>query len=376
MPWPKREVVKSLGALAGIAIFIIILSSPSLSDLPIISMLICIGGFAYVAIQSVRMYNADKDEAIKKFEKLRSDRLSEISNNIQNPTGNLTKASRMTLQRNATKLQANAEREGENFELIEESIKNPKSFKTLPKLAQSTLKNEAIRLSQLPLKAEPEDNAIIVGIGGIFGIISGLGISEALATYFGSLIVNTSATFTSLIQIVTIDWAYTYRIAGFLAIIIPFIHGFIVTLTAKWYHNTITDIYHFRLAFLFFIAVIIHTVLFFLLALNVQNIPVYILYLWSILIFNILWLLIQSALTYGILKRTDTFIHEWITLNFITVAYISVFIFAYPNLLQPNSNVTVGQDAYLNLQIALVLIFRTVCDYTVGWKKVYNKETK
>jgi hypothetical protein len=376
MPWPKREVVKSLGALAGIAIFIIILSSPSLSDLPIISMLICIGGFAYVAIQSVRMYNADKDEAIKKFEKLRSDRLSEISNNIQNPNGNLTKASRMTLQRNAIKLQANAERAGENFELIEESIKNPNSFKTLPNLAQSTLKNEAIRLSQLPLKAEPEDNAIIVGIGGIFGIISGLGISEALATYFGSLVVNTSAIFTSLIQIVTIDWAYTYRIAGFLAIIIRFIHGFIVTLTAKWYHNTITDIYHFRLAFLFFIAVIIHTVLFFLLALNVQNIPVYILYLWSILIFNILWLLIQSALTYGILKRTDTFIHEWITLNFITVAYISVFIFAYPNLLQSNSNVTVGQDAYLNLQIALVLIFRTVCDYTVGWKKVYNKETK
>jgi hypothetical protein len=79
------------------------------------------------------------------------------------------------------------------------------------------------------------------------------------------------------------------------------------------------------------------------------------------------------------MKRNDTFLLEWITLNFITVAYLSVFIFAYPSLLHAdcsNKNDIVCHDVYLNLQIALVLIFRTVCDYTVGWKKVYNTETK
>jgi hypothetical protein len=343
--------------------------------LPKIAMFLCLFGYEYVVIASLLADSADRERAIKKVEQLRRERRSEIVNDILNPNQNLREASRMTLKREAYKLQADAELEGENLQRIQQDIKNPVNFANLRPLAKTALENEADRLLDLPLKAEPENNAVIVGIGGIFGIISGFGISEALSDYFLSLHVNVAPTFTSLYQIVTIDWSYTYRIVGFLATIIPFIHGFIVTLTAKWYHDPITDMYHFRLAFLFFIAIIIHTVLFFLLAVNVKNVSVYILYLWSILVFNILWLLIQSALTYGILKRTDTFLHEWIILNFITVAYLSVFVFAYPSLLEAKSNDTVGQDVYLNLQIVLVLIIRTISDYTVGWRKIYNIQT-
>jgi hypothetical protein len=377
MLWAKPSVVKSLGALAGLTVFILILAIPSLPILPVISMSLCLAGFAYVAITSLWMNGTDREELTRKIGQLREDRLSEIVNNILNPHLDLEEASSTTLKRDSDKLQADAILQGANLQHIKRDIKNPTTFTNLQPLAQVALKTEADRLLDLPSKPEPEpeDNAVIVGIGGIFGIIGGLGIAEALINYFGSLHVDLHTIVTSLTQIVTIDWASTYRITGFLATIIPFIHAFIVILTAKWYHNQITNIYHYRLAFLFFIAVIIQTLLFFLLALNVKDVAVYILYLWSIFIFNILWLLIQSALTFRILKRNDTFLHEWVIINFITVAYLSVFVFAYPSLLGGNSS-GVGKNEYLNFQIVLVLVFRTVADYTVGWKKVYNKETK
>jgi hypothetical protein len=376
MLWNSPGFVKSFGAFAGLTIFILIIFVPSLPKLPVFSMLLCLVGFGYVALTSLWMSNTDMENARKKFEQLRNDRLSEIKGQILNPELSVGEASRTTLERDAFKIQSEAVLQGVNPQELKQDIRNPGSFGKLQPLAQKALTDEVDRLSNLPVKAEPEDNAIIVGIGGIFGIISGLGIAEALEVYFNSLAVNLSPMLTSLNQILTIDWPSTYKITGFLATVVPFIHGFIITLTAKWYHNPITNIYHYRLAFLFFIAVIIHTVLFFLLALNVEDVSVYLLYLWSIFIFNILWLLVQCALTYEVLKRNDNFLHEWIILNFITVAYLSVFIFSYPDLLQPNSNVTVGQDDYLQLQIAVVLIFRTIADYTVGWKKVYNTETK
>jgi len=382
----RSAILKSLGALSGLAILLLILFIPSLPNLAIISMLLCLVGFAYVGTVSLAMNSAEREEGIKKFQQLRRERIRGIANDILHPEQNLGDASLMTLERDRDtyKLLSDAAFQGGNFQQLMQNINqnisspdnNPVSFVSLPPFAKRALKSELDRLLDVQLTAEPEDNATIVGIGGIFGIIGGLGIAEALITYFGSLAVNGTSTSTSLFQIVNIDWSYTYRIVGFLAMILPFIHGFIITITAKWYHEPITDTYHFRLALVFFIAVLIHTVLFFLLAEYVEKVSFYILYLWSIFIFNILWLLIQSALTYEILKRTDTFLHEWIIINFITVAYLSVFVFAYPSLLGDNSATTAGKDVCLNLQIALVLVIRTVSDYTVGWKKVYNKETK
>jgi hypothetical protein len=90
------------------------------------------------------------------------------------------------------------------------------------------------------------------------------------------------------------------------------------------------------------------------------------------MIINSIWLLIQSRLTIRILKRqTDSFLLEWVILNFNTATFLSVFIFAYPELLEYHN--TVNQDFNPNILIALVLVFRTVADYIVCWKKVYNK---
>lgn len=88
--------------------------------------------------------------------------------------------------------------------------------------------------------------------------------------------------------------------------------------------------------------------------------------------FNVIWLLVQLGLTYHVLERTDTFLLEWVIMNFKTAAYLSVFVFAYPGLLDLSTD-AVDKDQYLNFQIAFVLVLRTVSDYVVGWRKVYNK---
>ena len=64
---------------------------------------------------------------------------------------------------------------------------------------------------------------------------------------------------------------------------------------------------------------------------------------------NSAWLAIQSIITKARLKRTDTFLREWILLNFNTAAFLSIFIFAYADLLL-NDN-TVHDDLILNIQI-------------------------
>jgi hypothetical protein len=354
----RTDVEKGLAALFGLAIFLLILFIPSLPYLPIISMLLCLISFGWIVTVSLL---TSKNERMReqKFADRKLIRSSILANDMLNPDQNLTEVSRQTLRREAHR--------------VGKAVK----FRNLQPVEKQALENEVDRLLDPSLKEtpeKPEDRAVIIGIGAIFAIINGLGISDALFEYFNSLVVNINSTFqNSLTQIVTLDLPYTYRILGFLVTIIPFIHGFVLTVSTKWYYNAIRKEYHLRLAFLFFIAVFIHTVLFYLLAVNVEDISRYILFLWTILLFNILWLPCQSALTYSILGRTDAFLHEWIILNFNTVAYLSVFIFAYPDLLKTHN--TVGNDEYLNLQITLVLILRTASDYIVGWRKIYNKQT-
>jgi hypothetical protein len=360
----RADLKKGLAALSGLAIFLLILFIPSLPYLPIISMLLCLTSFGYIVTVSLSTSKTERTRE-QKFADRKLIRSSILANDMLNPDENLSQASRQTLRREAHKGS------------IEEDVGNAVNFRNLQPPTKKALENEVDRLLDPSLQEtpeKPEDRAVIIGIGAIFAIINGLGISEALLEYFNSLVVNINSTFQdSLTQIVTLDLPYTYRILGFLATIIPFIHGFVLTVSTKWYYNAIRKEYHLRLAFLFFIAVFIHTVLFYLLAVNVEDISRYILFLWTILLFNILWLPCQSALTYSILGRTDAFLHEWIVLNFNTMAYLSVFIFAYPDLLKIDN--TVGNDEYLNLQITLVLILRTASDYIVGWRKIYNKQT-
>jgi hypothetical protein len=114
---------------------------------------------------------------------------------------------------------------------------------------------------------EQESPAIILGSSGIYGIINGLGIIEALTSYAQSLseklkshIINNSYAF---LGIIILDLSNTFRLIGFLVTIIPFIHGAILTFSNKRYKHKITEKYRFDLAFLFFIVIFLHTSLFF-----------------------------------------------------------------------------------------------------------------
>jgi hypothetical protein len=323
---PKLQ--KFLAAIFGLAIIILVIVNPAPTNLPIISFVLCVISFGYIVYTSIAAGNKSQKQ-LSIFEKIETRKKE-----------------------------------------IRQDLDKARDSATLLPATMETLAKEVHRL-EAPMQREiPEDNPLIVGIGAIYGLVNSLGISEALTGYFKSLSVNHALQF-SLLGIVTLDIPYTFRLLGFFATIIPFIHGFILMLTIKWYHNPVKDTYHLRVAFFFFISVFIHTVLFYLLAVNLDDISLYLLLLWTIMLVNTTWLVIESATTRYILDRTETFLIEWIFLNFNTAAFLSVFIFAYPPILQHHTSVT--GDININILIALVLIFRTVVDYIVGWRKVYNK---
>jgi hypothetical protein len=361
---------------------IIILIMPSLTTLSTISMLLCLVSFGLIVTIS---WGTSSDDAIRTEEHLialKNRRLEEISKNIDQPNERLAPASIETLKREAKKIRHGTALVPTDIKAIIQDAKqaNNASYESLKDASKNVLNREKGRLSKLiTTRGSAAESSLIIGVGAVFAIINGLGISEALDAYFDNSDVNPTPpglefnnTQTSLKDMVTLDWSYTIRVLGYLATIIPFIHGFVLTLTTKWYYNEIKGHYQYKLAFLFFLAIFIQTVLFFLLAINVEDISRYILSIWWVLVFNIIWLPVQLALTFHVLQRTDSFLLEWIILNFNTVAFLSVFVFVYPGL--PEGNSTLNKDLDLNLQITIVLVLRSVSDYIVGWRKVYNKE--
>lgn len=112
-----------------------------------------------------------------------------------------------------------------------------------------------------------ESPAVMLGANGLFSIVYGLGVTDALTGYAKWL--NdlgkgmSSVVSLDLIGILGMSVPYTFRLIGFLVTIIPFIHGTVLMFSNKWYYDKLEDKYHFGVAFIYFIVAFTHAILFF-----------------------------------------------------------------------------------------------------------------
>lgn len=227
---------------------------------------------------------------------------------------------------------------------------------------------EKAKFKKLKNKVTVPDNeespAVILGMGGLYAIINGFGITEALTKYaeaFGGNAEAFGGTIPDLLP-------YSLRLVTFLVTIVPFIHGFILTFSNKWYYDIESGETHYEWAFAFFIAVFIQTVLLFFVAFNVHKFNLFIDMLWALMIFNIPWLAIQIWwILSDKIKIVHVFPKQWIILNFITASFLSIFIF------EPELLTTAQNDVWIIGFVFSVLFFRAVADYIVGWKDLYNR---
>jgi hypothetical protein len=225
----------------------------------------------------------------------------------------------------------------------------------------------------------PESPAVILGLGGLYGIVNGLGITEALTKYAESLVnsitqylSNTSGILAGVFWSATQDLSLnTVRLLAFLVTIIPFIHGFILTFSNRWYYDSINQKFHYFWAFIFFIVVFIQTIILFLAALNVDRIELFVLMLWSLMVVNTVWLPFQSFIMKEQINIRHIFPKQWIILNFNTLTFLSVFALAPYELLGGAQDI--ANNPLLNFLILSVLLARSIADYTVGWKALYNR---
>lgn len=240
-----------------------------------------------------------------------------------------------------------------------------------------------------------EDHPVNILGGSIYGIVMGLGITEALANFINSISQKINSILiqnpANLLSILMLDLPNTFRLIGFLATIIPFIHGAFLMFTKKWYtkrdkkqdaKNQVDKTEHIGLAFPFFISAFVHAVLFYFIALNVCNLALFISLLWTIMIVNCIWNLIHFGINRKIIQGGPNIpFREWIGLNFNTFAFLSVFVFAAPNLFVETEKVgelicsasqSMSNDVSINIIILLVLFSRSVVDYIVAWKSVYS----
>jgi hypothetical protein len=224
----------------------------------------------------------------------------------------------------------------------------------------------------------PEESpAVMLGASGIYSIVFGLGIVDALNKYAEFLNTIRVAVLNAPMDILGAydsGLSYTFRLLGFLVTIIPFIHGALLMFSWRWYFNKGKNTYHFGLAFIFFIFAFIHTVLFFFVALNIPDTSLFLLILWIIMIVNIGWLLCQVKIARKYLGRNEYFLTPWILINTSTFVFLTMFILAPPGLLADDRNTS--DDLWLNVLILVILVARSVVDYLVGWKSLYNKLPK
>jgi hypothetical protein len=156
---------------------------------------------------------------------------------------------------------------------------------------------------------------------------------------------------------------------AFLVTILPFVHGAILMFSNQWYKDN-NGTSHFRLAFVFFIAVFFQTALLYYAAIYVEEASLFIIFLWFLMIVNISWLLLQGLPTYSVLGRNDYFLYRWVPVNFNTTAYLSIFLFISPNVF---SGIDIENNYLINLLIMTVLVTRSISDYYLAWKDLYNK---
>ncbi len=247
---------------------------------------------------------------------------------------------------------------------------------------------------------EEEDLSLpaVLGANGIYGIVIGLGISDALLKYvekitgtadkpgtIGNFFANNTAInqtmgyFTnitnytlipfSIISISLLNLPETFRLAGFLFTIIPFIHGTILMFSKKWYLDTKSNPHYF-VALLFFIVVFIITIMYYFIAVNILEPAFFIFSLWLVMAFNSGWLVVYSKIIKWKLKKQYLVRREWVLLNLNTLAFLSVFLFASPNLLSIKH--IVGDDILLNFLIMVILFARVLTDYIIFWQEYYQ----
>jgi hypothetical protein len=245
--------------------------------------------------------------------------------------------------------------------------------------------------------AEEEDLSLpaTLGTNGIYGIVIGLGISDALlkyvektsgptgtiANYFANntVINKTIGAFTNstnyelitnnIIPIIQINLSESFRLSGFLFTIIPFIHGTILLFSKKWYLDT-DGHPHYIVLLLFFIMVFITTIMYYFVGLNILDTAFFIFSLWILMAFNSAWLVVYSKIIKLILKKQYLVHREWVLLNLNTLAFLSLFLFASPNLLSINQ--IVGNNSLLNFLILIVLFSRILTDYIISWGEFYQ----
>ncbi len=274
----------------------------------------------------------------------------------------------------------------------DESSKKAKEAAIVSIMKEKNLTRGTDPEPKVPTKPEEEKYAAlpeILGASGIYGIVIGLGIGDALSKYIErttSSVVNYFANNTSINQtlglftnstnyplsimpILQLNPAETFRLAGFLFTIIPFIHGTILMFSKKWYLDT-SGKSHYLLALVFFTVVFVLTILFYFIALNISDTAFFIFSLWLVMGFNSVWLVIHGKLTKAVLKKQYLVRREWIFLNLNTFAFLSVFLFSSPNLLSINH--FVGNDSLLNFIILMVLFSRILTDYVSSWEQFYE----
>ena len=229
--------------------------------------------------------------------------------------------------------------------------------RTTEGLTENEIKDLEIMEEQDVLENQ-ESPAVILGMGGIYAVVNGLGITDALTKYADSM----GNSISDLLP-------HSLRLLTFLVTIVPFIHGFILTFSNRWYYDEESDTTHYEWAFVFFMVVFFQTVLLFFAALNVQKLEIFILMLWSLMAFNAPWLFVQiKCILKDKINIVNVFPKQWIILNFITASFLSVFVFASDQLL-----VTTQSNILINALIFSVLLSRSIADYMVGWKGLYNR---
>ena len=249
--------------------------------------------------------------------------------------------------------------------------------KHLPKNEQKEWKNEdETRFENLKQKfsvseEKEESPAVILGMGGLYAIIGGLGITEALTTYAEGIGGNAEAFGGTMPDL----FPYSWRLLTFLVTMVPFIHGFILTFSNRWYYDIETGKTQYKWAFVFFIVVFLQTILLFFAAVNVWKFEPFIFILWILMAFNIPWLYIQI---WGILKNQINIVHvfpkQWIILNLITFLFLLIFVRdQYFPAAQNDALINAQNDALINFLIFCVLLSRSIADYMVGWKDLYNR---
>lgn len=228
----------------------------------------------------------------------------------------------------------------------------------------------------------------LLGTGGVYGIVLGLGIFEALGkyverttagmvNYFNNTAINqTIGNFSnstnmtlSIAPILQSNLPEALRLSGFLFTLIPFVHGTMLMFSKKWYHDTEYKPHYF-VALIYFIVVFIITIMYLFIAVNIMDSAFFLYSLWILTAFNSVWLVVHSKILKSKLKKQFLIHREWIFLDLNTLAFLSVFLFASPNLLSINQ--FVESDSAINFLISLILFSRALTGYIISWNEFYQ----